>query len=57
MIKAIVLKAILLGLLTLSMAACETPSNYNRAAGWEQQRFDCNGDVASSYPPYCHPRR
>jgi hypothetical protein len=50
-------KLALLGILTLGMTACETPRNYDRAAGWEQQRFDCNGDVPSFYPPYCHPVR
>ncbi len=57
MAKSTIWKMFILGLLTLSLAACETPKNYNRAAGWEQQRFDCNGDVASNYPPYCHPSR
>ena len=50
-------KFVLLGVLTLGMASCETPRDYNRAAGWEQQRFDCNGDRVSNYPPYCHPVR
>lgn len=55
--KGLLLKTLLLGSLVLMLTACETPRNYNRAAGWDQQRFDCNGDVPSNYPPYCHPRR
>ncbi len=55
--KSMVLKLLLLGVLTLGMASCETPKNYSRSAGWEMQRFDCNGDRVSNYPPYCHPSR
>lgn len=55
--NTVIWKWIVLGVLTLTLAACETPKNYNRAAGWEMQRFDCNGDRVSNYPPYCHPVR
>jgi hypothetical protein len=55
--KGLVLRTLLLGSILLALMSCETPSNYNRAAGWEQQRFDCNGDVPSNFPPYCHPRK
>lgn len=49
----------LLGLLFLGIAlasfGCAGMTTYQSGVGSASTMMDCNGDVPSPYPPYCHP--
>jgi hypothetical protein len=53
--RKILFNILLLGVLALSLASCAGSSNYSQATGRNPYMMDCNGDVPSPYPPFCHP--
>jgi len=55
--KARQLLGMVLVVIALATFGCVGMATYQSSGGSASAMMDCNGDVPSPYPPYCHPRR
>ncbi len=47
--------ALVLLFFAMATFGCAGMANYQSGTGSASTMMDCNGDLPSHYPPYCHP--